>query len=82
MNTINRTKINSIHNCLSILNSFVSPKWIPQFKDNSEVFSQIEKSESISYPVLVPNLKGFEAAVSYNMTSKRTFSLTKRLRFF
>lgn len=61
--------MNSIHNVFffsffSIVNSFVSPKWIPQFKDNSEVFSQIKKSESISYPVLVPNLKGFEAAVS------------------
>lgn len=42
----------------------MSPKWIPQFRDSSEVFRQIEKTDSISYPVLVPNIKGFEAAVS------------------
>lgn len=44
--------------------SFVSPKWIPQFKDSSEVFEKIENVDSISYPVLVPNIKGFEIAVS------------------
>lgn len=31
--------------------------------DNSEVFQGIEKVEGISYPVLTPNLKGFESAV-------------------
>lgn len=48
--------------------SFVSPKWIPQFKDSSEVFSKIEKHDSISYPVLVPNIKGFETAVCISKT--------------
>lgn len=76
IDTKNRPKINSIV-AFSIVNSFVSAKWIPQFKDNAEVFSQIEKSESISYPVLVPNLKGFDAAVSNNMPSKRIFSRVK-----
>lgn len=32
--------------------------------DNVEVFSGITKKPSISYPVLVPNVKGLEAAVS------------------
>lgn len=44
--------------------SFVSPKWVPQMGDNKEVFSKICKKPGISYPVLVPNLKGLEAAVS------------------
>ncbi|XP_044256416.1 hydroxymethylglutaryl-CoA lyase, mitochondrial [Tribolium madens] len=44
--------------------SFVSPKWVPQMGDNSEVFTKIDKKPSISYPVLVPNVKGLEAAVS------------------
>lgn len=44
--------------------SFVSPKWVPQMGDNAEVFKGITKVEGISYPVLTPNLKGFEAAVS------------------
>lgn len=46
--------------------SFVSPKWVPQMGDNTEVFKGIKKNPNISYPVLTPNLKGFEAAVSRN----------------
>mmetsp|Transcript_7540 Transcript_7540/g.11096 ORF Transcript_7540/g.11096 Transcript_7540/m.11096 type:complete len:309 (+) Transcript_7540:2460-3386(+) len=44
--------------------SFVSKKWVPQMGDNSEVFSQIQKKPGVSYPVLTPNLKGYEAARS------------------
>lgn len=32
--------------------------------DNSRVFEGIDKKQNISYPVLVPNVKGLEAAVS------------------
>ena len=44
--------------------SFVSPKWIPQMSDNSQVLQQITKHAGVSYPVLTPNLKGYEAAVA------------------
>src|SRR5580704_8610979 len=44
--------------------SFVSPKWIPQLADNSEVLKGIQKKPNVSYPVLVPNLKGLEDAVA------------------
>lgn len=43
--------------------SFVSPKWIPQMQDNITVFKNINKTSSINYPVLVPNLKGLDAAL-------------------
>lgn len=43
--------------------SFVSPKWVPQMGDNAEVLQGIRKVEGISYPVLTPNLKGFEGAL-------------------
>jgi hydroxymethylglutaryl-CoA lyase len=47
--------------------SFVSPKWVPQLADGHEVLSAINTSTDISkrvkYPVLVPNLKGLEAAI-------------------
>lgn len=43
--------------------SFVSPKWVPQMSDNTEVFCGIRKVEGVSYPVLTPNIKGFESAV-------------------
>lgn len=43
--------------------SFVSPKWIPQLADASEVLINIKKEPHVTYPVLVPNLKGLEAAL-------------------
>ncbi|MGA9945684.1 MAG: hydroxymethylglutaryl-CoA lyase [Candidatus Cybelea sp.] len=42
--------------------SFVSPKAIPQLADATEVFTRIRKAPGIRYPVLVPNLKGYERA--------------------
>lgn len=44
--------------------SFVSAKWIPQLSDNSQVFAGIKQIPTISYPVLVPNMRGFEAALA------------------
>src|SRR5213595_449194 len=43
--------------------AFVSPKWVPQMADASEVMSQIHRRPGVRYPVLTPNLKGFEAAL-------------------
>jgi hydroxymethylglutaryl-CoA lyase len=42
--------------------AFVSPKWVPQMADHTEVLERIRKKPGVSYPVLTPNLKGFEAA--------------------
>lgn len=42
--------------------SFVSPKWVPKMADTAEVLAGIEALDEVSYPVLVPNMKGFEAA--------------------
>src|SRR5574341_2451596 len=42
--------------------AFVSPKWIPQMADHAEVLEGIRRKPGVSYPVLTPNLKGFEAA--------------------
>ncbi|XP_075212624.1 hydroxymethylglutaryl-CoA lyase isoform X2 [Lycorma delicatula] len=44
--------------------SFVSPKAIPQMADHTEVYSKIDKIPGISYPVLVPNKKGLDAALA------------------
>jgi isopropylmalate/homocitrate/citramalate synthase len=44
--------------------SFVSPKWVPQLADNAEVMAGIRRKPGTDYPVLVPNLKGFEAALA------------------
>jgi len=42
--------------------SFVSPKAIPQLADAAEVFGRIRKVPGVRYPVLVPNVKGYERA--------------------
>ena len=44
--------------------SFVSPKWVPQMADTAEVLAAIKRVPGVAYPVLVPNLKGLEAAVA------------------
>ncbi|XP_033127677.1 hydroxymethylglutaryl-CoA lyase, mitochondrial-like [Anneissia japonica] len=44
--------------------SFVSPKWVPQMADHKEVMEQISRHPSVKYPVLVPNLKGFQSAIT------------------
>jgi hydroxymethylglutaryl-CoA lyase len=44
--------------------SFVSPKWVPQMADTGEVMARIRRKPGVSYPVLVPNLKGLEAAIA------------------
>lgn len=42
--------------------SFVSPKWVPQMADAAEVMAKLPRRAGLTYAVLVPNLKGYEAA--------------------
>ncbi len=42
--------------------SFVSPKWVPQMADAAEVMAGISRTGGVAYPVLTPNLKGYESA--------------------
>lgn len=42
--------------------AFVSPKWVPQMADSGEVLVAIRRKPGVRYPVLVPNMKGYEAA--------------------
>jgi hydroxymethylglutaryl-CoA lyase len=42
--------------------SFVSPKAVPQLADATLVFTGIDKRPGVRYPVLVPNLRGYERA--------------------
>ncbi len=44
--------------------AFVSPKWVPQMGDAAEVMANLPRRHGVSYPVLVPNLKGFEQALA------------------
>jgi hydroxymethylglutaryl-CoA lyase len=53
--------------------AFVSPKWIPQMADHTEVLERIRRRAGVSYPVLTPNLKGFEAARAAGATEVAVF---------
>ena len=44
--------------------AFVSPKWVPQMAGSEEVLRAVTKRPGVRYPVLVPNLKGLEAALA------------------
>ena len=44
--------------------SFVSPKWVPQMADNTEVLMGLARPAGVRYAVLTPNLKGLEAALA------------------
>jgi len=44
--------------------AFVSPKWVPQMADSSEVLRGITRTPGVTYPVLTPNMKGFQAAIA------------------
>lgn len=44
--------------------SFVSPKWVPQMGDNAAVMAAIPRRADVRYSVLVPNLKGLDAALA------------------
>ncbi|MGZ5157945.1 MAG: hydroxymethylglutaryl-CoA lyase [Caldimonas sp.] len=44
--------------------SFVSPKWVPQMADNAAVLAGIARKPGVRYSVLVPNMKGLDAALS------------------
>ena len=44
--------------------SFVSPKWVPQMADATEVLAGIDRRPGVRYSVLTPNMKGFEGALA------------------
>ena len=53
--------------------SFVSPKWIPQMADSSDVMTGIRRKAGVVYSVLVPNMKGFEVALAANASEIAIF---------
>ncbi|GAA1854145.1 hydroxymethylglutaryl-CoA lyase [Microbacterium koreense] len=44
--------------------SFVHPTWVPQLTDAEDVLREIDLPGAVSYPVLVPNLRGLDRAVA------------------
>ena len=54
--------------------SFVSPKWVPQLADADEVMRALQRRANVDYPVLVPNLAGFERARAAGVDSIAVFT--------
>ncbi|MBI1216695.1 MAG: hydroxymethylglutaryl-CoA lyase [Alphaproteobacteria bacterium] len=54
--------------------AFVSPKWVPQMAETDKVLAGIDKKPGVSYPVLVPNEKGMEAAIAAGATEIAVFA--------
>jgi isopropylmalate/homocitrate/citramalate synthase len=53
--------------------SFVSPKWVPQMADTAAVMAAVPRLSGVSYPVLVPNMKGLEGALASGATEIAVF---------
>ena len=53
--------------------AFVSPKWVPQMADSADVLKAIRRRPGTAYPVLVPNLKGLEAALAAGVEEVAVF---------
>ncbi len=54
--------------------AFVSPKWVPQMGDATEVMASLPRRAGVSYPALVPNLKGFEQALASGVEEIAVFA--------
>jgi hydroxymethylglutaryl-CoA lyase len=54
--------------------SFVSPKAVPQMADHAEVMAGIKRKKSVVYPVLVPNVRGMEAALKAGAQTVAVFA--------
>lgn len=54
--------------------SFVSPKAVPQMADHAEVMAGIKRKEGVVYPVLVPNVRGMEAALKADAQTVAVFA--------
>ena len=53
--------------------SFVSAKWVPQMADTAAVMAAIQPRPGVSYPVLTPNMRGFEDARAAGATEIAIF---------
>lgn len=54
--------------------SFVSPAAVPQLADAAEVMAAISRRSDVTYPVLTPNLTGYDTALAAGATSVAVFT--------
>lgn len=54
--------------------SFVSPKWVPQMSDHTEVMRGIQRDKDITYSALIPNLQGLQNALQVGIKEIAVFT--------
>jgi hydroxymethylglutaryl-CoA lyase len=54
--------------------AFVSPKWVPQMADHTDLMRRLVRRPGVRYPVLVPNLQGFETALAAGAAEVAVFA--------
>ena len=59
--------------------SFVSPKWVPQMASSDEVFKQINRTPSVTYAALTPNLQGLQSAIESGVDEIAVFTAASEL---
>ncbi|SEI75017.1 hydroxymethylglutaryl-CoA lyase [Allopseudospirillum japonicum] len=53
--------------------SFVSPKWVPQMGDATEVMQGVRAHAGVTYSALTPNIKGLQAALAVGVQEVAVF---------
>ena len=56
------------------VSAFVSPKWVPQMADASEVFAGINRQPDTKYTALVPNRAGLDRAIAAGVEEVAVFA--------
>lgn len=56
------------------VSAFVSPAWVPQLADASEVFRKINRVKGITYSALVPNEQGLDRALEARVDKLAVFT--------
>jgi hydroxymethylglutaryl-CoA lyase len=54
--------------------SFVHPRWVPQLADADVLYKLLEARPGVRYPVLVPNLRGYERALACGVREIAVFA--------
>lgn len=54
--------------------AFVSPKWVPQMADAAELFAGLPLAADCRFPVLVPNLQGYQRAIACGVKEIAVFT--------
>ncbi len=67
-------RLSAAHLPVIEVSAFVSPKWVPQMGDASEVFAGITRATGIRYTALVPNLAGLDRALAAGVTEIAIFA--------